>query len=72
MYRCLPSKHQNFTSGTFKTIIVATHVIVLSKEVAPLFSAKDVSKIKRFCRNSRYVRISLSLSLSIIWFLFAC
>lgn len=53
-YRCLPSKRQNYTSGTFKTIVIANHVIVLSKEVAPLFSAKDVSKIKRFCRNSRY------------------
>ena len=54
-YRCLPSKRQNYTSGTFKTVIIANNVIVLTKEVAPLFSARDVSKIKRFCRSPRYV-----------------
>ena len=55
-YRCLPSKRQNYTSGTFRTVIIANNVIVLSKEAAPLFSARDVAKIKRFCRNPRYVR----------------
>ena len=53
-YRCLPSKRQGYTAGTFRTILIACNVIVLSKEVAPLFSAKDVAKIKRFSRSSRH------------------
>ena len=46
--------------------MIANHVIVLSKEVAPLFSAKDVSKIKRFCRNSRYVSYSMYMYMYIM------
>ena len=53
-YRCLPSKRQGYTAGTFRTILIACNVIVLSKEVAPLFSAKDVAKIKRFSWSSRH------------------
>ena len=53
-YRCLPSKRQGYTAGTFRTILIASNVIVLSKEIAPLFSAKDVAKIKRFSRSTRY------------------
>ena len=60
-YRCLPSKRQGYTSGTFKTIVIANNVILLSKEVAPQFSARDVSKIKRFCRNPRYVSACMSV-----------
>ena len=57
-YRCLPSKRQGYTSGTFKTVVIANNVVLLSKEVAPVFSARDVSKIKKFCRNSRYVSLA--------------
>lgn len=53
-YRCLPSKHGGYTSGTFRTVLLANHVIVLSKEVAPLFSASDIAKIKRFSRSKRH------------------
>lgn len=53
-YRCLPSKQQGYTGGTFRTVLLATTVIGLTKEVAPLFSAKDVAKIKRFSRNKHY------------------
>ena len=41
--------------------MIANHVVVLSKEVAPTFSARDVSKIKKFCRNSRYVSVCVYL-----------
>ena len=52
-YRCLPSKKSGYTTGTFRTVLIAYNVIVLSKESAPLFSAKDVAKIKRFSKNPR-------------------
>ncbi|XP_030054594.1 DNA replication licensing factor MCM3 [Microcaecilia unicolor] len=51
-YRCLPGKKGGYTSGTFRTIMIACNVNQLNKEAQPCFSADDVSKIKRFS-NSR-------------------
>ncbi|XP_048841199.1 DNA replication licensing factor MCM3 [Brienomyrus brachyistius] len=50
-YRCLPGKKGGFTSGTFRTILIACHVKLLSKEVSAYFSADDVAKIKKFSRS---------------------
>ncbi|XP_041661805.1 DNA replication licensing factor MCM3 [Cheilinus undulatus] len=50
-YRCLPGKKGGFTSGTFRTIMIACHVKQMSKEVSPQFSADDVAKIRNFSRT---------------------
>ncbi|XP_068564804.1 DNA replication licensing factor MCM3 [Cebidichthys violaceus] len=50
-YRCLPGKKGGFTSGTFRTIMIACHIKPMSKEVSPNFSADDVAKIRNFSRN---------------------
>ncbi|XP_037607493.1 DNA replication licensing factor MCM3 [Sebastes umbrosus] len=50
-YRCLPGKKGGFTSGTFRTIMIACHVKQMSKEVSPNFSADDVAKIRSFSRS---------------------
>ncbi|XP_047430335.1 DNA replication licensing factor MCM3 [Mugil cephalus] len=50
-YRCLPGKKGGFTSGTFRTIMIACHVKQMSKEVSPNFSADDVAKIRNFCQS---------------------
>ncbi|XP_050404275.1 zygotic DNA replication licensing factor mcm3 [Patella vulgata] len=50
-FRCLPGKKNGYTSGTFRTILIANNIQLLSKEVAPLFSADDVAKIKKFGRQ---------------------
>ena len=47
-YRCLPGKKGGYTSGTFRTVLLACSVILQSKEAAPLFSRRDVVKIKKF------------------------
>ncbi|CAJ1077313.1 DNA replication licensing factor MCM3 [Xyrichtys novacula] len=47
-YRCLPGKKGGFTSGTFRTIMIACQVKQMSKEVSPHFSADDVAKIRNF------------------------
>ncbi|XP_033846911.1 DNA replication licensing factor MCM3 [Periophthalmus magnuspinnatus] len=47
-YRCLPGKKGGFTTGTFRTIMIACHVKQMSKEVSPTFSADDVAKIRKF------------------------
>ncbi|KAJ7389281.1 MCM DNA helicase complex subunit [Desmophyllum pertusum] len=53
MYRCLPSKRSGFTPGTFRTVLIANHIHVMSKEIAPNFSASDVSNIKKFSRRKK-------------------
>ncbi|XP_071598276.1 DNA replication licensing factor MCM3 [Heliangelus exortis] len=50
-YRCLPGKKGGYTSGTFRTILIACHVKQMNKDVRPLYSASDVAKIKRFSKN---------------------
>ncbi|XP_074607666.1 zygotic DNA replication licensing factor mcm3-like isoform X1 [Acropora palmata] len=53
MYRCLPSKRSGFTPGTFRTVLIANHIQVMSKEIAPKFSASDISNIKKFSRSKK-------------------
>ena len=53
-YRCMPFKHGGYTNGTFRTVLLATHILALFQEVAPLFSANDVAKIKRFSRSKQF------------------
>ncbi|PWA27828.1 DNA replication licensing factor MCM3 [Gambusia affinis] len=50
-YRCLPGKKGGFTSGTFRTVMIACHVKQMSKEVSQSFSADDVAKIRNFSRT---------------------
>lgn len=47
-YRCLPGKKGGYTSGTFRTVLLACSVIQQTKEAVPLFSRRDVAKIKKF------------------------
>lgn len=64
-YRCLPSKKNGYTSGSFRTIMIACHVVQVSKEVSPVFSADDLAKIKRFSKShSKDVFEQLSRSLA--------
>ncbi|XP_018590589.2 DNA replication licensing factor MCM3 isoform X2 [Scleropages formosus] len=62
-YRCLPGKKGGFTSGTFRTIMIACHVKQMSKEVSPTFSADDVAKIKRFSQSHSKLARSLAPSI---------
>uniref|UniRef100_A0A8D3CPW8 DNA replication licensing factor MCM3 n=1 Tax=Scophthalmus maximus TaxID=52904 RepID=A0A8D3CPW8_SCOMX len=67
-YRCLPGKKGGFTSGTFRTIMIACHVKQMSKEVAPCFSAGDVAKIRNFSKTHSldvFDKLSRSLAPSI-------
>uniref|UniRef100_A0A8C7IEG3 DNA replication licensing factor MCM3 n=1 Tax=Oncorhynchus kisutch TaxID=8019 RepID=A0A8C7IEG3_ONCKI len=65
IYRCLPAKQGGFTSGTFRTILLANHVKRMSKEIVPTFSAEDINKIKKFCKaHSKDVFEHLSCSLA--------
>ncbi|XP_061478298.1 DNA replication licensing factor MCM3 isoform X2 [Rhineura floridana] len=50
-FRCLPGKKGGYTSGTFKTILIACQVKQMNKEVRPEYSSADISKIKKFSKN---------------------
>ncbi|XP_062857317.1 DNA replication licensing factor MCM3 [Trichomycterus rosablanca] len=64
-YRCLPGKKGGFTSGTFRTIMIACQLKQMSKEVTPFFSADDVAKIKNFSKSrSKNVFEQLARSLA--------
>lgn len=67
-YRCLPGKKGGFTSGTFRTIMIACHVKQMSKEVSPIFLADDVAKIRKFSQTRSidpFEQLSRSLAPSI-------
>nr|DBA24328.1 TPA: hypothetical protein GDO54_012001 [Pyxicephalus adspersus] len=65
IYRCLPSKQGGYTSGTFRTIMLANNIKLMSKEIAPTFSADDVGKIKKFCKaHAKDIFDQLSKSLA--------
>lgn len=50
-YRCLPAKQGYYTSGTFRTVILATNVTLLNKEVTAEIMQEDIQKCKRFSRQ---------------------
>ncbi|KAM4693764.1 DNA replication licensing factor MCM3 [Discoglossus pictus] len=64
-YRCLPSKQNGYTSGSFRTILIACNVLQMNKEVNPVFSADDLVKIKKFSKtHSKAIFDHLSRSLA--------
>ncbi|XP_073442512.1 DNA replication licensing factor MCM3 [Dendrobates tinctorius] len=64
-FRCLPSKKSGYTSGSFRTIMIACNVVQMSKEVSPVFSADDLAKMKKFNKHhSKDVFEQLSRSLA--------
>ncbi|XP_004605910.1 DNA replication licensing factor MCM3 [Sorex araneus] len=50
-YRCLPGKKGGYTSGTFRTVLIACNVKQMSKDLQPSFSAEDIAKIKKFSKT---------------------
>uniref|UniRef100_A0AAQ5Y1Z5 DNA replication licensing factor MCM3 n=1 Tax=Amphiprion ocellaris TaxID=80972 RepID=A0AAQ5Y1Z5_AMPOC len=62
-YRCLPGKKGGFTSGTFRTIMIACNVKQMSKDVSPHFSADDVAKIRNFSQTRSILARSLAPSI---------
>jgi len=63
-YRCLPGKQGGFTSGTFRTIVIANNVRLMSKEVTPNITGEDVQKCKKFSKQKGNVFDMLSKSLA--------
>jgi DNA replication licensing factor MCM3 len=68
MYRVLPGKKNGYTTGTFRTVVIANNIEHINKEASPRFSAEDISKIKKFSRQKGvnvFEQLALSLAPSI-------
>merc|ERR1712142_1052824 len=53
-----------FTSGTFRTVLIANNVALISKEVTPNITGEDVQKCKKFSKQKGSVFDILSKSLA--------
>ncbi|XP_072749402.1 DNA replication licensing factor Mcm3 [Anoplolepis gracilipes] len=51
-YRCLPGKQGGYTTGTFKTVLIANNVMQLSKEANLAISHDDVAMCKKLAKNN--------------------
>ncbi|XP_076803455.1 zygotic DNA replication licensing factor mcm3-like [Clavelina lepadiformis] len=63
-YRCLPGKKGGHTSGVFRTILIATNIKSLSKDVQLLFSGDDIAKIRKFAKQ-RHIDVFDTLARSL-------
>lgn len=65
-YRCLPGKHGGYTSGTFRTVLLANNISLLSKENNLDISREDIILCKKLAKsNDIYELLSKSLAPSI-------
>nr|CAD7434021.1 unnamed protein product [Timema monikensis] len=64
-YRCLPNKQGSFTSGTFRTILIANNITQLSKESSLAITKEDVKKCKKLAHSKNVEDIFELLSRSI-------
>ncbi|MFH4973686.1 hypothetical protein AB6A40_000395 [Gnathostoma spinigerum] len=51
LYRCLPNKQNGFTSGTFRSVVIANNIQLMSKEMQPNFDPEDIKNIRKMSRN---------------------
>merc|ERR1719300_1454075 len=63
-YRAMPGKQNGYTNGTFKCVLIANNVVLLSKEVTPNITGDDVLKCKKFVKQKGDVFAMLAKSLA--------
>ena len=63
-YRCMPGKQGGYTTGSFRTVLIANNVVLLSKEVTPNITGEDVQKCKKFSKQKGNVFEMLAKSLA--------
>ncbi|KAK9296629.1 hypothetical protein QLX08_009453 [Tetragonisca angustula] len=51
-FRCLPGKQGGYTTGTFRSILIANNIMQLSKEANLTISHDDVAMCKKLARNN--------------------
>ncbi|KRY12007.1 Maternal DNA replication licensing factor mcm3, partial [Trichinella patagoniensis] len=50
VYRCLPNKQGGFTSGLFRTVLIANNIQLMSKEAEMTITPRDMADIRNFIR----------------------
>uniref|UniRef100_A0A0N5ANB4 DNA replication licensing factor MCM3 n=1 Tax=Syphacia muris TaxID=451379 RepID=A0A0N5ANB4_9BILA len=50
LYRVLPNKQSGFSSGFFRSIIIANNIQLLSKEMVPNFESEDIKNIRKISK----------------------
>lgn len=63
-YRCLPAKQGSYTSGNFRTILIANHISQLSKDATYSVSREDVFNCRKLSRKKGDVFNLLARSLA--------
>lgn len=63
-YRCLPGKKGGFSTGTFRTILIANNIKQISKELSPDIYAEDVKICKKFNKRNKDIFDILASSLA--------
>lgn len=63
-YRCLPAKQGSYTSGNFRTILIANHIAQLSKDATYSVSREDVFNCRKLSRKKGDVFSLLARSLA--------
>ncbi|QQP36521.1 Uncharacterized protein FKW44_021650, partial [Caligus rogercresseyi] len=65
VYRCLPGKKNGFTTGTFRTVLIATNVISRELEATnAAIQADDVLTCKKICKRRKDIFELLAHSLA--------
>lgn len=67
-YRCMPNKQGNFSNCVFRTVVIANHVELMSKEVSMNLTDDDIKAATRLAKARRldiFERLSKSLAPSI-------
>ncbi|XP_076240514.1 minichromosome maintenance 3 isoform X2 [Calliopsis andreniformis] len=64
-FRCLPGKQGGYTTGTFRTILIANNVMQLSKEANLSISHDDVAMCKKLAKTNSCKNIFELLSKSL-------
>ncbi|XP_039290913.1 zygotic DNA replication licensing factor mcm3 [Nilaparvata lugens] len=65
-YRCLPGKQGSFTTGAFRTVLIANNVSQMSKDASIFVTRDDLKKCRALSRQPNiFERLSRSLAPSI-------
>ncbi|XP_033230729.1 DNA replication licensing factor Mcm3 [Belonocnema kinseyi] len=64
-FRCLPGKHGGYTTGTFRTILIANNITQLSKDTTLTISTSDITMCKNMAKNRSRKNIFELLSKSL-------
>ncbi|KAF0991426.1 hypothetical protein HZS_4832, partial [Henneguya salminicola] len=64
IFRCLPTKRAGVVTGTFRSILLANYVKILSKDISPSLRASDIKNVRKLAASKPNVFKFLSKSIA--------